>query len=166
MARTLSRAVATLSLFLACLPIAVVEAQTTLRLHGSNTIGQRLAPALAREWATARGYTVVDTRTSAAEEVTLVTMRGDDRLDIQIHSHGTGTGFADLLAGRADLWMASRPATAAELGQARPIGDLVSPAQEHVVALDGLAVIVNPANPISSLTVAQARDIFAGRLRD
>lgn len=147
-------------------PYAVAEAQTTLRLHGSNTIGQRLAPALAREWATARGYTLVDTRTTIAEEVTLVTTRGSERLDIQIHSHGTGTGFADLLAGRADLWMASRPVTAAELGQAEPIGDLLSPSQEHVVALDGLAVIVNPANPVNALTVAQVRDVFAGRIRD
>jgi phosphate transport system substrate-binding protein len=160
------RAATALLLIALCGFVDTAAAQETLRLHGSNTIGQRLAPALAREWATARGYTVTDTRTAVAEEVTLVTARDGQRLDIQIHSHGTGTGFGDLLAGRADLWMASRPVSAAELAQARPIGDLAAPAQEHVVALDGLAIIVNPANPIGALTVAQVRDIFAGRIRD
>lgn len=153
--------------YLCTLPFAAAAAaQATLRLHGSNTIGQRLAPALAREWAAARGYTLADTRSAVAEEVTLITTRDGQRLDIQIHSHGTGTGYGDLVAGRADLWMASRPASAAEIAQARAIGDLASPAQEHVVALDGLAIIVNPANPIGTLSVGQVRDVFAGRIRD
>ncbi len=162
----LSRAAAAL-VFVALAGYAgLTEAQEILRLHGSNTIGQRLAPALAREWAAARGYTVTDTRSAVAEEVILVASRDSQRLDIQIHSHGTGTGFADLLAGDADIWMASRPATAAELARSRPIGDLTGQSQEHVVALDGLAIIVNPSNPIASLSVAQVRDIFAGRIRN
>jgi len=34
----------------------------------------------------------------------------------------------------------------------------------HVVALDGIAVIVHPANPVTGLTVAQVRDIYTGRV--
>jgi len=32
------------------------------------------------------------------------------------------------------------------------------------VAFDGIAVIVNPSNPVSNLTMQQLRDIFAGRI--
>ena len=38
------------------------------------------------------------------------------------------------------------------------------PANEHVVALDGVAIIVNPSNQIPRLNVAQVRSIFAGKI--
>jgi phosphate transport system substrate-binding protein len=41
---------------------------------------------------------------------------------------------------------------------------LLSPANEHVVALDGVAIIVNPSNQISRLSVDQVRSIFAGKI--
>jgi phosphate transport system substrate-binding protein len=138
----------------------------SLRLHGSNTVGQRLVPALVRAWAEARGHAVGPTQTAVAEEVMLPIDADGRTIEAHVHSHGTGTGFADLLAGEADFWMASRPINAAELARAAPLGSITSPGQEHVIALDGLAIIVHPANPISSLTVAQVRDAFAGRIRD
>jgi phosphate transport system substrate-binding protein len=36
--------------------------------------------------------------------------------------------------------------------------------KEFIVAQDGLSVIVNPANPVSKLTVAQLGDIFTGKV--
>ena len=42
---------------------------------------------------------------------------------------------------------------------------MASAASEHVIALDGIAVIVNPSNPVSSLTKARIRDAFDGDLR-
>lgn len=146
---------------------SAIAADQSLNLHGSNTVGQRLVPALVREWAAARGYTVGEPISQAAEEVTLPVTTGNGTISVQIHSHGTGTGFADLVSGKADMWMASRPATADEIGRGRAaLGDLAEPSHEHVIALDGLAVIVHPTNPLTRLGVAQVRDIFAGRIRD
>ena len=42
--------------------------------------------------------------------------------------------------------------------------DLKDPVSEHVVALDGLAVVVNASNPIAKLTLAQIAQIFAGEI--
>ena len=46
------------------------------------------------------------------------------------------------------------------------LGDLASNAGEHVVALDGIAIIVNPANPVRNATLAQLADIFSGTISD
>ena len=141
-------------------------AEERLRLHGSNTIGQRLAPALVRAYATEHGWPRVDETTPAADELTLVLTRGDDKLTVEVQAHGTGTGYGDLVSGAADLWMASRPATAQEIAGAKAIGELDAPAQEHVIGLDGLAVIVNPRNPLASLSRDQVRALFTGATRD
>lgn len=140
--------------------------QEVLRLHGSNTVGQRLVPALVRDWAAREGLAVAADVLERAEERRMSFVGEGRELVVHVHSHGTGTGYADLIAGRADFWMASRPANAAELAGAGTIGALDSPAQEHVIALDGLAVIVHASNRVRRLGIAQVRDVFSGRIRD
>jgi phosphate transport system substrate-binding protein len=160
----LARPLAALLIALGALPVAAQD--QTLRLHGSNTIGQRLVPALVRDWAAARGLQETGSARTADEELR-ITFAGDGRrLVVDVHSHGTGTGFRDLVEARADLWMASRPATQAEVAGAARSGKLDSPEQEHVIALDGLAIIVHPPIPVRSLAVGQVRDLFAGRIND
>ena len=36
----------------------------------------------------------------------------------------------------------------------------------HVVALDGIAIIVNPSNPASKLSMAQVKDIYLGKIKN
>lgn len=158
-----------LSLVILALGAASIAQATpagSLRLHGSNTVGQRLVPALVRGWAESRGAEIGDAESTIAEEVLLPLSLGDRMIEAHVHSHGTGTGFSDLLAGKTDFWMASRPINAGELTRAGPLGAITAPQQEHVIALDGLAIIVHPSNPVSAITVAQVRDVFAGRIRD
>src|SRR5262249_20205022 len=73
-----------------------------------------------------------------------------------------------LAQGRCDVGMASRPMSEAERSAlaAKGIADLRAPATEHVIALDGIAIIVHPNNPVGSLSVAQARGIFTGAIAD
>lgn len=153
---------------LACLlsPFCALAQDSVLRMHGSNTVGQRLAPALARAWAASRGLTEVSSQSAAAEEIQIVFADGTRRIAVEVHSHGTGTGYANLLEGKADLWMASRPVRADEAARAARIGTLDAPTQEHVIALDGLAIIVHPGNPLRGLSVEQVRAIFSGRTTD
>src|SRR5262249_33379608 len=44
------------------------------------------------------------------------------------------------------------------------LGDMTSPASEHVLALDGIAVIVNRGNSIDALTKEEVARIFSGEI--
>lgn len=154
---------------LLALGVSALQAQATaarLCLSGSNTIGQRLAPALAKAWASQQGWTLGAESRPAADETRLRFSTPRGVLVVDVLAHGTGTGYESLRDGDCDLWMASRPVRPAEVEGARLIGPLYERGLEHVIALDGLAVIVHPANPVSALTVEQARNLFSGRVRD
>ena len=137
-----------------------------LCLSGSNTVGQRLAPALAKAWAAQQGWRLVGESSAVLDEARLRFATAKGSLDVEVLAHGTSTGYESLRSGDCDLWMASRPVRPAEVDGASLIGPLFERGQEHVIALDGLAVIVHPANPLTALTVQEVRDLFAGRVRD
>jgi phosphate transport system substrate-binding protein len=135
-----------------------------VRLHGSNTIGAELAPALAQAFLQkgTAAKAVVRKRT-APDEVSVEARDGERTVgSIEIFAHGTTTAFDDLRAGRCDLGMASRRIRDEEVASLMSLGNMASAASEHVIALDGIAVIVNPSNPVSSLTKAQIAEVFGG----
>ncbi len=78
---------------------------------------------------------------------------------VSVTGGGSGTGIAALLNGTTDICASSREIQGKEkeLALQKKI-DLV----EHVVARDGLAIIVNPANPVAELSMEQIRKIFTG----
>jgi phosphate transport system substrate-binding protein len=80
---------------------------------------------------------------------------------IAVTGGGTGTGIAALINGTVDIANASRELKEDEIQQARAKG--FEP-MEHLVAIDALAIIVNPTNPVSQLTIGQLADIFTGRI--
>lgn len=156
-----------LALALVGTPVLASEAPLLLSLHGSNTLGQRLVPALARSWAVAEGWQEISVSEPAFDELELHLTKGGQSARIFIAAHGTGTGLAALKDGRADLWMASRSATPDEVKTSTPlIGRLDSPNQEHVIALDGLSVIVAPGRAVSEISLDAVQAIFVGKIRD
>ncbi|MEI8176798.1 MAG: substrate-binding domain-containing protein, partial [Candidatus Omnitrophota bacterium] len=74
---------------------------------------------------------------------------------------GSGTGISSLINGTCDIAMSSRTIKEKEITQAKEKGR--SPV-ETKVALDGLAVVVNPQNPVSKLTIDQLGAIFSGKI--
>ena len=80
---------------------------------------------------------------------------------IAVTGGGSGTGLSSLISGSCDIAMSSRNIKEKEIAIARQKG--INP-NEIKVALDGLAVIVNPGNPIGKLSLAQLADIFTGRI--
>ncbi len=44
----------------------------------------------------------------------------------------------------------------------REIKDEELPIVKHLLARDGIAIVVKPGNPVTALTKAQVRDIFGG----
>ena len=143
-------------------------AQTLLRFHGSNTIGGKLLPALAEAFLKQEGYTNIHNVPGAkAEESFIVGEKGGVKSQIEIQAHGSKTAFEDLKSGLCDIGMASRPIKPEERQALLPtLGDLTSNASEHVLALDGIALIVHPSNPIRTLSIGQVADIFSGAVTD
>ena len=80
---------------------------------------------------------------------------------VAVTGGGSGTGLSSLISGTCDIAMSSRNIKEKEIALAQQKG--INP-NEIKVALDGLAVVVNPNNPISKLTLAQLADIFTGRV--
>lgn len=80
---------------------------------------------------------------------------------IAVTGGGSGTGFSSLISGTCDIAMSSRNIKDKEITLAEQKG--IKP-NEIKVALDGLAVVVNPVNPVDKLTTDQLAGIFTGRI--
>ncbi len=88
-----------------------------------------------------------------------VFMKENPGLEVSVTGGGSGTGIAALLNGTTDICAASRKIKDKETKLASQKG---IDAKEIVVARDGIAVIVNPSNPVAELTIEQIGKIFTG----
>ena len=79
---------------------------------------------------------------------------------ISVTGGGSGTGIAALINGTIQIANASREMSAEETAQAGTNG--ITPVK-FTVALDAIAVVVNPSNPVARLTLAQISRIFTGK---
>jgi len=111
-----------------------------LVIKGSDTLGAKLMPQLAEQFKAQHPGTTFD-----------------------IAAEGSTTGIAALIDGTAQIGMSSRRAKPAEISAASAKGVNMKPT---IVAYDGIAVIVNSANPIKSLTRKQVEQIFTGDVTD
>ena len=103
--------------------------------------------------------TMVNLVQAWAEEYTKV----DPNVFIAVTGGGSGTGLAALINGTCDFAMSSREIKFQEMELAKKEG--VAP-REFKVALDGLAVVVHPKNPVSKLTIDQLADIFTEKIKN
>ena len=96
--------------------LQTVQADEVLfRMHGSNTIGAKVGPALVRGWLQTMGYQQIHTVEDDEEEIKIVSLnRAGERKVIEIKSHGSGTSFKSLKRSSADIGMSSRPIKAKE----------------------------------------------------
>ena len=75
-------------------------------------------------------------------------------IDVTYNPTGSGSGIQAVSEGRCDIGLSSRALK----------DDEKAALTETTVALDGIAMIVNPENPVSDLTVEQIADIYTGRI--
>lgn len=111
-----------------------------LVIKGSDTLGAKLVPQLAEAFKASNPGTTFD-----------------------IAAEGSTTGIAAIIDGTAQIGMASRRAKPSEIGAASGRGVNMKPT---IVAYDGIAVIVNSANPIKGLTKKQVEQVFTGDVTD
>ena len=82
-------------------------------------------------------------------------------VNITISESGSGNGVKSLMNGVCNIANLSRFMKASEFKSCVDKGVLPV---AHVVAYDGLAVIVNPENKVSALTLQQVSDIYQGKI--
>jgi phosphate transport system substrate-binding protein len=83
--------------------------------------------------------------------------------NLSVSGGGSGTGIASLINKTTDVANASRKIKSEEIENAQANG--IEPI-EFVVARDAIAIIVNPNNPISELTLQQLSDIYSGKINN
>ena len=90
-------------------------------------------------------------------------MSRNPQADIIVRDGGSGDGIAALLHGMTDIATVSRELTSREREFARSKGIELNVVP---IALDGIAVVTNRANPVNELRLDQLSDIFAGKFRN
>ncbi|MEM7497832.1 MAG: phosphate ABC transporter substrate-binding/OmpA family protein [Pseudomonadota bacterium] len=137
-------------------------------VFGSNTIGSQLMPALVEGYAFSLDADFERELSATENESVLRIVHPDGRqmATIDLRAHGSGTSFDGIAAGQAAIGMSSRTMRDADAEKlaAVGIGDLREGPNEHVIALDGLIVVVHPNNPIASLSLSEIAEIFAGEV--
>ncbi|MBN1884384.1 MAG: phosphate ABC transporter substrate-binding protein [Candidatus Krumholzibacteriota bacterium] len=82
-------------------------------------------------------------------------------VNVTVSESGSGNGAKSLINGTCDIADMSRFMKDKEFAAAVEKGRMPV---AHVVAVDGLAIVVHPSNPVSKLTVAEVRDIYMGTI--
>ena len=91
------------------------------------------------------------------KEAAMRIMKMNPDIKITVAGGGSGVGVKQVGEGLVDIGNTGRKATADEI---RRYGLVI-----HKFAVDGIAVIVNPKNPVTQLTKKQIGDIFAGNVK-
>jgi phosphate transport system substrate-binding protein len=128
-----------LTLITTAVGVSLAPAET-LVIKGSDTLGAKLVPQLSEEFK------------AQHPDVTF-----------NIAAEGSTTGIAAIIDGTAQIGMASRPTKLEEVTAAKAKGVNF---KETIVAYDGIAVIVNSANPVKAFTKKQVEQIFTGDVTD
>ncbi len=89
-----------------------------------------------------------------AEKLAAAFTEENPDVEIIVQGGGSGQGFKDAVDGISDIGALSRELKTEEAGQV----------VKHVIARDGIAIVVHPSTTVSNLTKEQVRDIFAGNI--
>lgn len=152
-------------LSLAVGPLPADASGRLFSVEGSNTVGASLMRSLLVNYLVATGATGVTVADLTRDNEYRVSGQVQGRhVYVDVGAHGSSTGFRALAEGRAEVAMSSRPIKADEVAQLAHTGDMLAFDAEHVIAIDGLAVIVNSSNPVTQLSLEQIAGIFSGAI--
>lgn len=101
--------------------------------------------------------TIVNLAQRFAEEY----MKQNPSHAISVSGGGSGVGISSLLNGSTDIANASRELKEKEIAQFKSKNKEI---KQVVIAIDALSIIVNPKNPIKTLTKDQVGAIYRGKL--
>ncbi len=114
--------------------------------------------------ASAEGKLVIQGSTTVlpiAQKAAEIFMKKNPHVNITVRGGGSGIGITSLLDGTCDIANSSRAVKITEIQKAQAKGLDLKP---HVIAKDGIAVIVHPGNRVSGLNRKQIADIYTGKI--
>jgi len=120
------------------------QAAETIVIKGSDTLGAKMVPQIAEAYKAKMKSLGVD-------------------VAFEIAAEGSSTGVASVIDGTAEIGMSSRDVKEKEYAKAKANGVNI---RKITVAKDGIALIVNEANPMESITLEQVEMIFSGDVTD
>lgn len=121
-----------------------LSATETIVIKGSDTLGAKMVPQIAEAFKAKMAQEGVD-------------------VAFEIAAEGSSTGVASVIDGTAQIGMSSREPKEKELTKAQTKGVEIN---TITVAKDGIAVIVNEANPLDVITLEEIELIFSGDITD
>jgi phosphate transport system substrate-binding protein len=132
---------------------------TVLTLLAAVASATLAASSLAAESITVKGS---DTMVILGQKWAEVYMQKNPAVQIQVTGGGSGTGIAALINGTTDVAESSRAMKSVEVAsvESRHGGKV----EELPVALDALSIYVNTANPLTEISLPQARKIYTGQI--
>lgn len=137
-------------------------------LSGEASVGSVLLPALIESFAQRSGLKLSQEAMTPAERIYIFSNQTSDKVVgvFTVRSTNTDAGFADLLAGQADIVLAQREVRPQEIeaAAAAGLGDLTAPGRSRVLALDAFVPVVAADNPLASITTTDLAAIFSGKV--
>ncbi|MFL6246847.1 MAG: PstS family phosphate ABC transporter substrate-binding protein [Thermoanaerobaculia bacterium] len=139
--------------------VARIVSTLTLALLMAACGGRESRPAADTKPLTMKGS---DTMVILGQRLAEEYMGKNPGVVVQVNGGGSGTGIAALINGTVDLAQSSRAMKEDEKQKVKQNrgADVV----EQAVALDGLGVFINSANPVRHLTITQVKDIFQRKI--
>ena len=137
---------------------------------GGSAQGTQVMPKLIQAYAASIGANV--TRTIGADpknlEFKLSDAAGKEIGTFNVNRQGVPSGLAGLEQKTVDAVWSARPLTPEEQrkGEASGLGNLRSPENEHIYALNAMVVVVAPENPAVSISIENVAKIYAGQIKD
>lgn len=148
----------------------IAEVEVDVRFAGSDTVGLGLMPLLLTGFANSQGAEA-DVTNGQEEGEIIAELIGDEGFGDKIgtylvSSKTSAAAFPALQTKSADIGMSSRRITRQEAKdlKASGAGNMVSANNERVVAVDSLVVIINPANEVETVSIAQLAGIYSGQI--
>lgn len=152
----------------AAAPGGATAFDTAFGVIGSNAIGASLMPTLIEAYSFALGGQAERqvTGDAAASIFRIMDQAGTEVAAINLSAEGSGAAVPGLINGDALIGMLSRPPRSNEIEalESAGFGPLGQSDNEHILALDGLVLIVSPENPLRAVNIADAAEIFSGAI--
>jgi phosphate transport system substrate-binding protein len=149
-------------------PAPAETLEISFGIHGSRTVGTTLIPILLRGYAEHVGASleIIPTDDPAIRTAKLTNADGSVRAVVDLQTKGSGSAVPALIDGVADIGVTDRPMNTGDIEKLTAAGqpDLRDTANELVLGVDGIVVILNKANPVSDLSAEEVSKIFAGEI--
>ncbi|PIS46748.1 MAG: phosphate ABC transporter substrate-binding protein [Elusimicrobia bacterium CG08_land_8_20_14_0_20_51_18] len=98
-----------------------------------------------------------------AQKAAEVYMNKTPGSNITVRGGGSGVGISSIIDGTCDIANASRAIKQKELDNAVKKGREL---KAHIIAMDGIVVVLHPSNEIQELSKEQVKNIFTGKTKN